>query len=602
MTEIASERLRAGRVVNVRPRPDGTYAVTLVEGRRGTDFLWVLAADPPRLGAFLTFEAAATRRFGAFGGRSASITIVEGGKVNVVADKWSRRYVPAAWLAACQRAALRPLYAHQLEGAGWVAERLAAGKGAILADDPGLGKTQQVAVALLVARALPAIVVCPASLKLNWQRELGHLAVPLSTVVVEGIRGGIDPGHIIITNYDLLREREQQFARLGAKAIVFDEGHMLKEPTTSESHRAAVATRLAKAIGRAIVMTGTPLPNRPRELWRLLHLADPEEWPSYEQFYERYCLEPTAEELLPGRKVVTDYGRVHNLDELQVRMAPAMLRRLKAHVLSSLPPKRRRRVLVELTGIDRQNYNAAAHDVVAWLKSLGSHERAKAASEGEVLVKLQMLRRIAAIGKLRHAVPRYLRAWFEAGAARPLVVFGFHTRVLRGVKMICWRLGLKVASIAGTDPHDKRQQALDAFANGEAQVFVAAIRAAGQGVNLQRAADALFIERLWEPWAMQQAEDRLHRLGQTSEVVITYLDASDTVDEHIARVLSTKQLLIDAVVDDRRAPRPEQLEREALEQVISAMRDQPLCAPTAAAGVGLGASAAPDEHVTAAPV
>lgn len=558
-----------GRVVNVRPRGDGTYAVTLVGGVKARSYLWLLADEAPRLGSLLEFEGAELRRFEGTNGKQATITMVEGGKMRLLPDPYHRRFVPPQWLTACSRASWRPLYPHQVEAAGWLAERLAHGNGALLADDPGLGKTSAVLAALVVARALPAIVVCPASLKLNWKREISHLRAELVVHVVDGLRGALPPAHMLIANYDLLRAREGQFRRLGARCIVFDEGHVLKEPTPESTHRAAVATRLAKAVGRCIVMTGTPMPNKPRELWRILHLVSPLEWPSFTDFKRRYCTEPEKDDILVGRQLVTDHGRVHNLDELQARMAPCMLRRLKANVLTALPPKKRRSVLVQLDARDMANYEAAAKDVVGWLRKLGSAERANAAKRGQAVVKLTMLRRIAAMGKLRKAVPRYLEGWFDRKDSPRLVIFGYHQAVLRGVRHICARMGLRMATIAGKDPGDRRQRAIDNFNMGRADVFIAPIKAAGVGLNLQSASDVLFLERLWVPSMMCQAEDRVHRLGQTKEVTITYLDAAATVDEHIATVLAQKQKLIDAVVDDKNAPIQEAMNRETIDAVIA---------------------------------
>jgi SNF2 family DNA or RNA helicase len=557
-----------GRVVNVRPRGDGSYAITLVGNSTARSFLWLLSERAPRLGSLLEFHDAELRRYHGTNGSNATITMVEGGRMQQLPDKWQRRFVAPPWLRAASRATWRQLYPHQLEGAGWLAERLASGRGAALCDDPGLGKTLTVLTALLVARALPVIIVCPSSLKLNWKREVSYLRVDLAVHVLQGLQGPIDPAHIIITNYDLLRDREHQLARLGAKCIVFDEGHLLKEPSPEKKHRAAVATRLARHIGRAVIATGTPLPNRPHELWRMLHLVDPTEWPAFADFKKRYCLEPGKDDLLAGRQLVTEHGRVYNLDELQARMAPCMLRRLKAHVLDHLPPKRRRTVTVELEPEDRAQYDAAEKDVVAWLRELGSSARANNAARGQAIVKLQMLRRIAAMGKLRKGVPRFLEAWFETHRGRRLIVFGYHQDVMRGTRHICERMGLRVATIGGQDPDHRRQRAVDRFNGGYADVFLGPIRAAGVGLNLQSAAHMLFLERLWVPAAMCQAEDRCHRIGQTEEVEIIYLDAVRTVDERIAEVLAVKQKLIDEIVDDGERPDAIVLEKQTLDGVL----------------------------------
>lgn len=547
MTELVR-----GRVVKVRPRADGTFGVTMVAGANGRHFLWRVCEHAPKLGALLECEDATLERYEQRAGVLTVIHIVQGGQLRVIPDSWTRRFVPPQWLKACQEATSTPLLPHQVEGAGWLAERLSRRLGAILADDPGLGKTLTTATALIVApNTLPAIICCPANVKSTWLAELQQLRVPLEVVVVEGLRGPLPRAHVLICNYDLLRARETQLKRLGARAIVFDEAHILKEPTPHERHRAAVATNLARAIGPTLLLTGTPLPNRPDELWRLLHLADPKTWSSFHQYKERYCLAPDRSDLVLGRQLVTDHGAVYHYDELQARMAPCILRRIKAEVLPHLPPKRRQVLSTELEPIDRRHYDEAEKNVVTWLRQLGSTARAEAATRGQAIVKIQMLRRIAAVGKLRKAVPEMLATWFAQPKPPKLVVFAYHRQVLRGVHTLCDRLGVRAIGFGRSDAA-QRQAAVDTFLAGRADVFLAPIRAAGVGINLQSAAHhALFLERLWEPWAMIQAEDRLHRLGQRSPVEIIYLDAHRTVDNHIAAVLAAKQQLIDVVIDER---------------------------------------------------
>jgi SWI/SNF-related matrix-associated actin-dependent regulator 1 of chromatin subfamily A len=555
-----------GRVITVRPRSDGTFAVTLFLRERQLG--WMLAPVAPRMGALLEIEGAEEK---VYEQRGATVKVLGGGDVRVVDEPWARRYVPRPWLVAATKASRVRLYPHQIEGAGWLAQRLRGGHGGILADDQGLGKTVQAGVALFVARTFPAIVVCPSSVKRAWERELHDmLDADLRISVLDGYEGAIPPSHVIIANYDLLRAREKQLRALGARAIVFDEGQILKEPAPSPSHRAAVATRLAHRIGRAMILSGTPLPNKLPELWRLLHVVDRKEWPDFDDFQQRYCVEPEEDEVDVGRHVITDYGRVHRLDELHARMAPYMLRRLKSHVLSHLPPKERRTVTVELGERERALYDRCEKDVVAWLRGVGQSARADSAARGQALVKLQMLRRIAAMAKLRSAVPRYLERWF-ATHGRGLVIFGYHTPVLKGVKRICMEMGLRIAAIHRKDSDRKRQANVDAFCAHQADVFLAPIRAGGVGLNLQHGGHhVLFLERMWVVGAMAQAEDRVHRLGQKETVQITYLDAARTVDEHIARVLRQKQKIIDVVVDDRELE-DEELERQALDDVLESM-------------------------------
>lgn len=489
--------------------------------------------------------------------------------MSVIADPFSRRVVAPQWVQRAHQIVRRPLMPYQAEGAGWLAWRLATGRGSILGDDPGLGKTAQVLAAIASVGATPAIVCCPPSVKHNWAKEAHYLKPKLKVAVVSGGSGVIPSAHIVVVNYAILRAREGQLLRLGARAIVFDEAHLLKEPTPTSNHRAAVATRIAKRIGRPILLTGTVLLNRPQELWRLLHIIDPSSWSSYSDFKDRYCASPTDEDK-KFRMIVTKHGQAKRIDELRALSAPYILRRQSKRVLKAqLPPKTRRRVMVPLEEVDRHHYEAAEKDVVAWLRELAGDARAMKAKRGQAVVKLNMLRRIAAVGKLRRAVGDFLRVWFEE-ESRPLVIFAYHRQVLGGTHAICERLGLKVSTITGQDGAKKRQRAVDQFQQGFTDVFIAPIKSAGVGINLQqRCSDILCLERLWTPALMNQAEGRCHRIGQKNPVTVTYLDAQGTVDEHIARVLEAKQLLIDTVVDDAPSrPTRKQLAVETIDEVI----------------------------------
>jgi SWI/SNF-related matrix-associated actin-dependent regulator 1 of chromatin subfamily A len=555
------------RVVNVRPRGDDTFGVTLGPG---PDVFWFCTPAPPKLGELVLVKDAEAKPM-RVGGRASTVTLLEGGEMTVVPDPFTRRVVAPEWVRRAHQIMRRPLMPYQAEGAGWMAWRLATGRGSILGDDPGLGKTAQVLSAVASVGATPAIVVCPPSVKHNWVREGAYLKPRLKFTVVSGGKGVIPSAHVVVVNYDILRQREQQLVRLGAKTIIFDEAHNLKEPQPTLRHRAAVATRIAKRIGRPILLTGTVLLNRPHELWRLLHIIDPRQWDSYAEFKKRYCTSPDAEEK-KLKLIITKHGQAKRLDELRALTEPYMLRRQTKRVLKAqLPPKSRRRVLLTLEEIDRRNYLAAEKDVVAWLRGMAGDARAMRAKRGQAVVKLNMLRRIAAIGKLRRGVGDFLRAWFEEDE-KPLVIFAYHKQVLAGTEMICRKLGLRVSTISGQDTDKKRQQSVDQFSQGFSEVFLAPIKSAGIGINLQeRCSDILCIERLWTPSLMTQAEGRCHRIGQRNPVTVTYLDALGTVDEHIAAVLEAKQKLIDTIVDDATPSRDERkrFTVETIDEVVS---------------------------------
>jgi SNF2 family DNA or RNA helicase len=538
-----------GRVLTVRPDEMGTsFSVTVGPP---PDLFWFRCdRKPPKLGqkVRVTAEMGERRNIGT-ATLPGTITALHRAKHEVVEDVYATRVVPPAWLQRVQQVMARPLYRYQADGAGWMCSRLGAGAGAILGDDPGLGKSAQAVAALVATRSFPAVVCCPSPLKEHWAREFGFSNDPPQIQIIHGKEGQLYQADVYILNYELLRFREGQLEALRPRVYVFDEAQNLKAPQARGKHRAAVATRLVRKTRGALLLTGTPVMNRPAEFWRLLHLSDPKKWPSFANYKARYLEGRKGKEV--GRNVRTSAGKVERLDDLHASIAPYMLRRLKHQVLADLPPKSRRSALVRIGDAEMVHYRRAERDVVAWLKGIGQLQRAASAARAQSIVQLTMLRRLAAIGKLRSAVPNYLRAWFNRNASEPLVVFGYHRDVILGLWQICRQLGLRVSGIGGKEAPSKRQQQVDAFMGGMADVFIAPIKTAGVGLNLQRASEALFVERIWTPSGMIQAEDRLWRLGQTRPVVITYLDAAGTVDEHVAEVLAAKQRLINAIVDDR---------------------------------------------------
>lgn len=533
-----------GRVISVTCGSDGRFHVILGPVPHVTTYS--CEADPPELGAQVTVQASrsATRPL-----PPGSLRVLsEDAKQTVHRDVAPERAVPSALVKRVSGAMRRPLLSYQRIGAAWMAQRILDGKGAILADDPGLGKTTQTVATVCALNLFPCVIVCPSSLRLNWPREFKHSLANPRTTQIEGREGKFQAADVYVMNYGVLRAREHDIGALRPACIVFDEAHELKEVRAGPKHRAAVGTRLANYVRSVIALTGTPLLNHPREFWRILNMVDPEEWPSFDKFDLRY-LRPPTDGKMTQKRIVTDRGRAENVDELRVKTQSAMLRRTKQEVAQDLPPKRIESILVQLDPADQAAYDEAETDVIAWLHKIGESRRAESASRTIALAKLSMLRRIAAVGKLRRAVPMFLQTWFSAPRRSPLVVFAYHRVVLQRVYDIAKALGIRAVGIAGGSSVSSRQDAVDAFQKGKADLFVCPIRAGGVGINLQRAADSLFLERSWSPSLQVQAEDRVHRLGQVRPVTITYLDARGTVDEHVASVVAQKKHLIDRLVD-----------------------------------------------------
>jgi hypothetical protein len=412
---------------------------------------------------------------------------------------------------------------------------LLAQRRAFLADEQGLGKTIEALATLEADNAYPAVVVCPASLKLNWLRELERWLPDRTTQALRGIGGSvpIPSTDITVVNYDILPARAPALAAMGPRALVLDESHYCKN---AAAKRTQAAQRLATSIpsdGLVLALTGTPVMNRPPELISQLRilgrLAD---FGSGAQFGRRF-------------KSADAHVRLHW--HLRSR---CFVRRLKADVLPQLPPKTRTVVPVELD--NEPEYRLAETDVIAWLRSrpLDLSEldaKVAAALRAERLVRLNALKLLAARGKL-HAALAWIHDFCSSGER--LVVFARHREVQRAVI----ERFPHALHILGGDSHAARDASLNAFQaseNSGNQLIVCSIEVAGQGLTLTQASNVAFLELDWTPAKHDQAEDRCHRIGQQDAVNAWYLLAAGTIDETMATLLERKRAVIGAVTDGR---------------------------------------------------
>jgi SNF2 family DNA or RNA helicase len=404
-----------------------------------------------------------------------------------------------------------------------------------LADEQGLGKTIEALASLEADAAYPAIVVCPASLKLNWLRELERWLPGRSARALAGTRSDapIAAADVTVVNYDIVAARLPALQALSPRALVLDESHYCKNATAK---RTQAVQRLSAAVpreGLVLALTGTPVMNRPPELISQLRiLGRLGDFGSGAQFGKRFR-GPDA------------HLRLHW--HLRAR---CFARRLKADVLPQLPAKTRGIVPVELD--NEPEYRLAERDLVAWLQSQPFDLReldakVAAALRAERLVRLNALKLLAARGKL-HAALAWVHDFCSSGAR--LVVFAHHREIQRAVL----ERFPAALHILGEDSHTARDVALHAFQapdSAENQLIVCSIEVAGHGITLTRSSNVAFLELDWTPAKHDQAEDRCHRLGQMDTVNATYLLAAGTVDETIATLLERKRAVIGAVTDGR---------------------------------------------------
>jgi len=432
------------------------------------------------------------------------------------------------------------LFPHQIEGVAFLLGR----RRAILADDMGLGKTRQAIVALThVAADGPYLVVCPASVKRNWAREI-DIAIPQSsTHIIERNASATGDPDWVIVNYDILAKHIDALSQRKWAGLIFDEAHYLKNHRSARSRLARQLADQAKKRGASdpavYLLTGTPLTNRPRDLFVLLQLVGHPLGRSFLSFAKRYC---AAEKNDFGWQT----GGASNIEELTVQLHGVMLRRSKDHVLA-LPPKIRTWLPVEVpkgTGVGDMKKAVAllvSHDKVA-PKSDVNQLRLR----GRLLQAITKARQAVAAAKVSATID------FVSGAidqGEKVIVFSCYEEPMN---RLTDHFSGSAVVVTGQTPADKRQALVDRFqTDDDIRVYLANIIAGGIGTNLTAATQVVFNDLDWVPANHWQAEDRAYRIGQTRTVNVTYMVASNTIDDFVQTVLERKGALVRAVVDGK---------------------------------------------------
>uniref|UniRef100_A0A8C0P4C2 SWI/SNF-related matrix-associated actin-dependent regulator of chromatin subfamily A-like protein 1 n=1 Tax=Canis lupus familiaris TaxID=9615 RepID=A0A8C0P4C2_CANLF len=395
----------------------------------------------------------------------------------------------------------------------------------LLADDMGLGKTiQAICIAAFYQKEWPLLVVVPSSVRFTWEqaflRWLPSLSPERINVVVTG-KDRLTAGLVNIVSFDLLSKLEKQL-KTPFKVVIIDESHFLKNIKTA---RCRAAMPLLKVAKRVILLSGTPAMSRPAELYTQIIGVRPTFFPQFHAFGLRYC---DAKRQPWG----WDYSGSSNLGELKLLLEEAvMLRRLKCDVLAQLPPKQRKMVIIAPGRISTRA--RAALDAVA--KEMTTMDKTKQQQKEALLLFFNR----TAEAKIPSVI-EYILDLLESGREK-FLVFAHHKVVLSAVTRELEKKHVPHIHIDGSTSSADREDLCQQFQLFEKHaVAVLSITAANMGLTFTSADLVVFAELFWNPGVLLQAEDRVHRIGQSSSVSIHYLVAKGTADDYLWPLIQEK--------------------------------------------------------------
>lgn len=436
---------------------------------------------------------------------------------------------------------MTPLRGYQYEGARAIR---AFGGRALLADEMGLGKSiQALYYCHKMGRQRPIVIVCPASLKWNWQRECAH-HMNMSSEILSGRRaprvtlnGAAHP--VLIINYEILRFWLRYLIDIKPLILIFDECHYIQN-RHSQRFKALRQLAFEADIPYRIALSGTPLTNRPAELWTTLHILRPDKYISFAKFGFDHCIP----KFVRGK---WEYIGAKDLDVLHADLKrEIMIRRLKEDVLTELPKKIRKIIPVKLDRAAREEYEHARKNFLEWLYEI-SPARAFRAAKMQAVAHVGYLLRLVA--KLKRF---YVREWidnFLQESDSKLLVFSGHTKL---IAWLCKYYGAQCVRIDGKVVGPKRMAAVDRFQNDPScRIAICNPKAAGVGLNMTRGSHVLYCDFPWTPGVVKQGEDRVHRIGQTKQCFIWFITALDTIEDRLMTLLLQKQNVLDQVLDGK---------------------------------------------------
>lgn len=454
-------------------------------------------------------------------------------------------------------------YPYQLEGIAYGLSR----KRIFIGDEPGLGKTLQSIGIVDTANAYPCLVICPSSLKINWQREFEKFTDKRALVLDNATRTTwpyllrMKMHHVAIVNYESLRKYfvwDVQGSRNGfrLKDVVFTpDTQLFRSVIIDESHRVKDATAQQTIFTKGICtgkpyvicLSGTPVVNRPEDLVSQLSIMNRLiEFGGKSKFLADFGTEDSDLALLSSQL----YDR-------------CLIRREKAKVLTQLPAKTRSDLYVDIS--NRPEYDLAASDLAEYLRQYQecTERDIRRKMRMEALVRFMTLRSIAARGKVRQAID-FVRVFLASG--KPLILFCSLHDIVDELKQAF----PEAVTVTGRDSMVSKQAAVDSFQQGRSQLIICSIKAAGVGLTLTASSNVAFVELPWTYADCCQCEDRAHRIGQRDNVTCYYLLGRSTIDHALYRIIHRKKSIANEIMassDD--IPEDEQYFDELLQEFLT---------------------------------
>ncbi len=424
----------------------------------------------------------------------------------------------------------RPPLEHQKEAV----QKLVENKKFILADDMGLGKTTSTIIAALETGAKKILIICPASLKINWQREIENYS-NRTTSIIEGKKW--EDADFVIINYDIIKnfhedKKKSESTIVNSKfdLVIIDEAHYVQN---AQAQRTKLINDIGRKVERVWLLTGTPITSRPINYFNLLNLIDSPVAQNWMAYVKRYC---NGFQFQAGRRKIWNVSGASNLEELRDRTSPLVLRRLKENVLD-LPEKIITPVYLRLKSKEYEELMGEYYD---WYDKSGESD-----SLTLQFTKLTKVRQVIAEEKTKATI-ELCENIIEQG--KKVIVF---TNFTKSLEMILQHFGKSAVRLDGQMSQKERQVSVDRFQNEEnVTIFVGNIKAAGVGITLTAAEAVVMNDLSFLPSDHSQAEDRSYRYGQKNNVLVYYPIFDNTVEGIIYDILKKKKNIFETIMGD----------------------------------------------------